>query len=179
MPLGPVTASTAILFHAKEALRLSYETVRGTLTSDGWAFLSGILLMGLFAWMSRGFRDVVFAGIPPKEIDIRKEAIARVAKLAGNLARDSRELDVSLSELAAVTRNRQKEISRIEELVRQLEERETATKERIEKLEQIPASVAKYLAGQVRAFERRGVRRDLVFLGAGILIQLLASTFFG
>jgi septal ring factor EnvC (AmiA/AmiB activator) len=107
---------------------------------------------------------------------------SKLDRLSGNLADASREVDAVLSELTSVAKAREEAVSRLEEELMALEQREQSLQQSIKQLENVPLPVVDRFAELTATGERRSARRDYILFASGVIVSTIiaiALRFFG
>lgn len=108
----------------------------------------------------------------------RKENISyseRLNALISNLGKATDEVDVILTEMAQVAKDRSENVQLLEKELKQLETKEQALQEKINLLQNTPLPVVEHFAKLLEPGERRSARRDFMLFGSGVILSTLIA----
>ena len=99
----------------------------------------------------------------------------RLKELVTQLSHATSNVDEILSEVAAVAKDREDAINKLETELRDLEGKEKAMKEKIELLAKTPLPVAQHFAELMRSTEKTNAKRDYMLFGAGVVVSTVIA----
>jgi DNA repair ATPase RecN len=95
----------------------------------------------------------------------------QLAALTHNLTQSTQQVDLILSELAQVAKEREANIQALEVNLSNLEGREKHLQQRIEELQKVPLPAVEHFAKLLEPGERKSAWRDYMLFGAGVLLS--------
>lgn len=95
----------------------------------------------------------------------------RLSALTESLAKSTAEVDEVLAEIARVSIERGKAITKLETELQSLEQKERELQGRVEALKNVPLPVAEHFAALTAAGDKRSARRDYMLFAAGAVVS--------
>ena len=142
------------------------------------------LLVGLLAFLA-SFSQLIdsaaflnlFRRILGKEVisPERQSYSNQLARLVENLNNSSKEVDKLLQEFTTIATDRSEAISKLEQEITAMEERETQLKIRLEALEQVSPEAVEHFAALIEGGEKRSAFRDYALFFLGVVVSTIIA----
>jgi septal ring factor EnvC (AmiA/AmiB activator) len=111
----------------------------------------------------------------PKGKKPSKSYKEQMAKLTQSLVRASSEVDHILQEMTEVSQQRETAITKLEQQLGSLSEREKELQKKIDTLEKVPLPAVEYFASVVERGEKRSAWRDYSLFGLGVIVSTVIA----
>jgi hypothetical protein len=99
----------------------------------------------------------------------------RILRLNEILAKSSKEVDEVIKEMARISQERAISVTKLEQQLEELTQREQEANARIQTLEKVPVEAIQYFEQVLQKGDRRSAWRDHVLFGLGVIVSTVIA----